>query len=347
MSERQRALIVCPGRGSYARETMGCLKGRSPAAQRVIAACDAWREAHGRPTVSELDAADAFSNRRHVAGEHASLLTFAASLADAAELHERFEVVGVTGNSMGWYTALAVAGALPLQDAIRLVDTMGAYQEGNVLGAQLLYPLTGDDWKPAPARRALIDEALEQTRAAGHGAWWSIDLGAFAVLGADDEGARTLTELLPPEHRGARTFPVKLPLHSAFHTPLLQPTAERAQEELADLLFQRPQFPIVDSNGGLHRPLSADPEALRSYTLGQQVTAPFDFALAVRAALYHTVPDVIVLLGPGNSLGAPAAAIVVQAGWHGHKTRQAFEAAQRATPYLLAFGREDQRGLLR
>jgi [acyl-carrier-protein] S-malonyltransferase len=343
----QRALLVCPGRGSYARETLGVLRDRSPAAQQVIAACDAWREAHGRPTISSLDAAAGFSSRQHVAGENASLLTFAASLADAAELSERYEVVGVTGNSMGWYTALAVAGALPLEHAIELVDTMGSYQQDHVVGAQLIYPLTGDDWLPDPARRATVDRALQEVREQGHGAWWSIDLGAFAVLGADEAGARALTQLLPPEQRGPRPFPARLPLHSAFHTPLLQPTSDRARAELAHLAFQRPRVPLIDSTGHNHRPLSADPEALRRYTLGAQVVEPFDFSLAVRAALYHTAPDVVILLGPGNSLGAPVASVLVQAGWHGQRTRAQFEAAQRSSPYLLAFGREEQRALLR
>src|SRR5690606_27109538 len=107
--------------------------------------------ARGLPTVTALDAAERYSNRLHVAGEHASLLTAACSLADAADLdRDRYEVVGVVGNSMGFYTALAVADALPLPDAVRLIDTMGAYQESNVLGGQILYPLVDEAWRPSP-----------------------------------------------------------------------------------------------------------------------------------------------------------------------------------------------------
>ena len=54
---------------------------------------------------------------------------------------------------MGWYTALAASGALPLDHAIRLIDTMGAYQARNVIGGQVLYPITDGDWR--------IDEQLE------------------------------------------------------------------------------------------------------------------------------------------------------------------------------------------
>ena len=140
---RTRILVVCPGRGSYGRDTLHSL--RPTPSVRVA---DAFRAALGRPTPTEMDAAEAISSKLHVAGENASILTMACSLADADALAPRngggadgIEVVAVVGNSMGWYTALAVAGALGLEDALRLVETMGQYQAANVVGGQLLYPL--------------------------------------------------------------------------------------------------------------------------------------------------------------------------------------------------------------
>lgn len=339
-----RALLVCPGRGSYARESLGWLKDRAPA---VVGACDRWRADRGLPTVSELDAATTFSARRHSAGEHASLLTAACTWADHAELRPDWQVVGVVGNSMGWYTALAVAGALPLEAAIALVDTMGSYQQDNVLGGQLMVPLTDPDWTPSPARLAAVEQALAAARAAGHVADWSIRLGSFAVLGADEAGLAFLKARLPAETRGARTFPAQLPLHSAFHTALLAGASERAQADLAWLPFQAPRVPLVDGRGQIFRPHSADPEALRSYTLGHQVVRPYDFAMSLQVACEHTAPDVIVLLGPGNPLGGPVAATLVHTGWRAMRTRADFEAQQQGElPLLLSFGVEEQRQIL-
>ena len=339
-----RVLVVCPGRGSYSRDTLGSLRDRTPEAQAIVAACDAWRTEQGRPTVSALDAADRFSSVRHQQGENASLLTFACSLADLADLHEGHTVAGITGNSMGWYTALAASGALSLHDAIRLVDTMGCYQEGAIIGGQILTPLTGTDWQPDPARRAALDQVLAQARAAGHDAYWSIDLGSFAVLAGDEAGIQFLLSHLPSETRGSVTFPNRLPKHAAFHTPLMQATSARAQRELADLTFHAPRVPLVDGQGRVHRPHWADPEALRAYTLGHQVVAPYDYGLALRAALHHTAPDLVALLGPGNSLGGPSAAVLVQDGWRGLSTRDAF--TQAAEPLLLSWGVPHQRTAL-
>ncbi len=343
----KRALLVCPGRGSYDRAQLGQLQDRSEAARAVVAVCDAYRAQRGLPTVTALDGAERYSNRLHVAGEHASLLTAACSLADAAELDRtRYEVVGVVGNSMGFYTALAVAGALPIEDAVRLIDTMGAYQEANVQGGQILYPLVDEAWRPSSEMRDRIEVALRTARDAGHGAWWSIDLGSYAVLGGDEEGCRHLLAALPPEIRGPRTFPVRLPLHSAFHTPLLADTSRRALDDLDDLQWRAPHTDLVDGRGVVHRPLRASPSGLRDYTLGAQVVDTFDFRAAVRTALHHCGPEVVVALGPGNALGGPLAALLVQDGWGGVRSRAALEARQADDPVLLSFGLPDQRARL-
>lgn len=342
-----RTLIVCPGRGSYDRAGLGQLQDRSEAARAVIARCDAWRASVGEPTISELDAAEAYRTTLHVAGEHASLLTFACSLADLADLDlERHEIVGVTGNSMGFYTALAAAGALSLDDAIRLVDTMGRYQRGNVLGGQLLYPVCDEQWRADPQRLAAVEGALEAARAAGYGAWWSIRLGGHAVLGADREGLRALMANLPPIETPTRTFPLQLPLHSAFHTPLMAGTSERARAELHDLAFRAPDVPLIDGRGHVFRPRWTDPVALADYTLGHQVVEAYDLTVAVRAALHHCAPDRVVVLGPGNSLGGPLARILVGDGWGGVRDRGGFDARQAADPLLLSFGLPPQRRLL-
>jgi len=347
----RRALVVCPGRGSYSRDTLGSLSGRSPAVDVLLDACDAHREAHGRPGVRALDAEATFRTTRHVAGEHASLLTFACTLADAFELdRERYEVVGVTGNSMGWYTALAASGALSLADAVRLVDTMGAYQQGTPIGGQVLLPCSSEvraGHLENPSKVAAIDAVLAACRDAGHAAEWSIRLGGYAVLGADKAGIRWLLEHLPKETRGSRAFPVQLPMHSAFHTALLRDTSETARNDLADLQYQAPDVPLVDGRGMVFRPFHADPLDLAEYTLGHQVVAPYDFSAAVHTALRHTGADVVVALGPGNSLGGPLARILVAAGWHGVRDSAGLAALQSSdTPALLSFGVPEQRAQL-
>ncbi len=313
--------------------------------QRSVAvdAFDAWRAAHDRPTVRDLDQRAKYDLKEHVAGEHASILTAAVSFADWEALdRSRIEVVAVAGNSMGFYTALGLSGALDVDATARLVDTMGGYQADNVLGGQILYPLVGDDWRPDPALRAIVEETVQST---DH-LYWSIRLGGQAVLGGTNDALAAATIKLPARTIGAHTFPLRLPLHSAFHTPIMTETAERAIADLADLPFQAPRVPLVDGTGRVWRPRISDPSALLFYTLGPQVTEPFDLTAAVRVALREYAPDLVVLLGPGNPLGSIVAQILVAEGWSGIHSREDFMKRQETDPIVVAMRWPEQRRLV-
>src|SRR5690554_3398483 len=101
-----RAVLICPGRGTYNKPELGYL-GRHHAGNPLLETFDGLRRAEGQTPVSELDSAERFSNAVHTVGDAASPLIYAASYLDAEALAEDIEVVAVTGNSMGWYIALA------------------------------------------------------------------------------------------------------------------------------------------------------------------------------------------------------------------------------------------------
>jgi [acyl-carrier-protein] S-malonyltransferase len=329
-----RVVVVCPGRGSYGRDTLGTLP-KSPSVQ----AANAFRAALGRPTPSELDAAESFTSRLHVAGENASILTMAGSLADFDAVRDasNVSVACVIGNSMGWYTALAVAGALPLADGLRLVETMGQYQAGSVIGGQVLYPLVDEDWRALPSPE--LDAALAEIP----DLHVSIRLGGQIVLGGSDSAVAAVLKRLPARKIGERDAPFQLPLHSAFHTPLLRDTSRRAFSDLAELAWRAPEVPLVDGRGALHRPREADPAALRDYTLGAQVTEPYDFTASVRVAMREYAPDAIVLLGPGGNLGGATAQVLIAEGWRGLRGKSDFASMQASSPFVLSMARPEQR----
>jgi acyl transferase domain-containing protein len=332
---RLRALIVCPGRGSYGRAQLGSL----PAGDPIVAALDRFRARLGRPALSGLDRAPEYAPRLHVAGEHASLLTFACTAVDLAAIdRNRLDIVGVTGNSLGFYTALYAAGALDLAAAARLIETLGHYQTDHVIGGQLMYPLVGEDWRPAAANEAAVAAALDHP-----GVHVSIRLGGTIVLGADADGLAHARRVLPAIERGGMRYPAQLPLHSAFHTPVMAATGERARAELADLAIRSPAITLLGGDGAVHRPW-ASPAALWSYTLGPQLVEPFDFTRAIATALGELGPDVIVLPGPGDSLGGPIGQILVAERWRGVRDRAGFLAIQASDrPVVLAMHRPEQR----
>jgi acyl transferase domain-containing protein len=145
---------------------------------------------------------------------------------------------------------------------------------------------------------------------------------------------------LAPVRVGERIFPLRLSQHGPYHTPLVAHVATAAAERLAELDWHAPSATLIDGRGARWTPWSTDPAALRDYTLGEQVTTPFRFAVSVRVALREEAPDVLLLPGPGNSLGGICGQLVVGEGYRGIRSREDFEAVQRsAAPIVLSMHR--------
>ncbi|MCP3920628.1 MAG: ACP S-malonyltransferase [bacterium] len=332
-----RIAIVCPGRGSYTEASLGSL----PRDHEWVRQAESMRVGYGLEPLTELDGAERFEPARHLKPSNVSALIYVVSMLDAEKAGERIAPQGsvacVAGNSMGWYTALAVGGVLSFEDGFRLVQRMSLLQEDGAGGGQVIYPFVDGDWRCDPDRARAIDEAL----AASEGeAFPSIRLGGFAVLAGSPRGVSHLLRELPKVQLGRTSYPFKLAQHGPYHTHLANGVADRARIELAEPEFRRPQVPLVDGRGFVFSPWSADVAALRDYTLGAQVTTPYDFTASVRVALREFAPERVVLPGPGNSLGGVCGQILVAEGWRGIRSKADFDALQKgARPVLDSMGR--------
>ena len=343
MTDRPRAVIACPGRGAYGAGSLGSLPADHPAVERA----ESLRAEYGLEPLLELDGAASFDPLRHLRPANASALIFMVSLLDAERAAEDHEVVVVIGNSLGWYSALAIAGALSFDDGFRLVQEIALLQEEPLpvggSGGQVIYPLTDADWRPAPDQRAAVAGVVEG-HDDGNGTgriYESVDLGAYTVLAGDDAGVATLIDRLPPVKIGERLFPLRLAMHGPYHTPLVEHVSTRASERLVSLGWRAPSIPMIDGRGARWSPWSTDPLVLRDYTLGEQLTTPFRFAASLRVALREYGPDVVVLPGPGNSLGGICGQLIVAEGFHGLHSRADFERAQQAgAPVVLSMRRQ-------
>jgi [acyl-carrier-protein] S-malonyltransferase len=332
-----RALVAFPGRGSYTASSLGALRLDHPWVHRA----EELRRERGLGSLLELDRASRFDPQRHLRASNSSPLTFLVGMLDAERIAVDHDVVATIGNSTGWYTALAAAGALPFEDAFRLVQEMALLQEQPLPqdgpGGQVIYPLTDASWRPDPALSAAIDQALGTGNGSTHR---SIELGGYAVLAGTETGVDRLLAALPPVTIGKRAFPARLALHDPSHTPLVRHVAEAAAARLAGLRWQPPTVTLIDGRGVRFTPWSADPAALAAYTLGEQLTTPYRFATALRVALREYAPEAVVLPGPGNSLGGICGQVIVAEGHRGLRTRAAFEEAQAGSrPILLSIRR--------
>jgi acyl transferase domain-containing protein len=332
---QKTAVLLCPGRGSYAKGELGfvhrTLPGGSALAAEVAAALDqsdAWRKEQGKPTIREIDAAAQFRPGLHLDGENAAELIYFATMAHVAQLRERYRIVAVAGNSLGWYTALPASGALDPASGWRLVATMAALQK-QVAGGQILTTAVGEDWLPDAKLAGAIEQSLRTVAARGsdHFVARSIRLGGHEVLAGTELGVQALLAELPKVKVGEREFPFRLAGHGPFHTQLCASTSQQATEMLMDLPMRMPDCHLIDGFGNVHSPWSADPSELLDYTTKAQVLETFDFTASVRTAMREFNPDVLLCAGPGSSLRAPVGHVVLREGWRGLRTREALFAA--------------------
>jgi [acyl-carrier-protein] S-malonyltransferase len=341
---KQTAVVVAPGRGTYNRGELGYLARHHADKAALLGEFDAYRGAQGQKTLSELDGAARFSGPTHTRGDNASALIYACAYADFLSIdRDKFDIVGVTGNSMGWYIALACAGALNAMGGLEVVNTMGTLMQTHLIGGQLIYPFVDDNWRPIPGERERILERVTEINArAGHTLAVSIDLGGMLVLAGDEPGLSAFEQDMPVVQE---RFPMRLPNHAGFHTSLQEPVAAAGRAALSADLFRQPDLPLIDGRGGFWHPGSSDLSALWEYTLNHQVVRAYDFTAAIRCAARELMPDVFIVLGPGTTLGGAVAQSLVGANWRGLGDRAGFRAEQQRTPRLIAMGREDQRGL--
>jgi hypothetical protein len=339
---RKTAVVICPGRGTYTKTELGYLNKHRPKVDGFISRLDSRLEALGEPTVSALDGAKVFSLKTHTPGEYASTLIYACSAADFMAINsDKIEVVAVTGNSMGWYTALALGGSLDEAGAFSLIHGMGGMMRGGIIGGQLIYPTVDEDWRHSPEREAALAKALAEVQSTpGCGAHPSIRFGGYAIIGGNDQALQLLMKSLPPVDDNK--YPFILVNHAAFHTPMLRGISDRAFVQFADDRFHAPKVPLIDGRGHIWQPYSTDPRALRDYTLGHQVYATYDFSHAVTVALREFAPDYLILLGPGATSGGAVGQILIENHWLELRNKADFTRLQASQPFLVAMGRPEQ-----
>jgi len=344
--EKLAALVICPGRGTYGKAELGYLKRLHADKSDLIATTDRLRSERGQPTISALDGAERYSPATHTRGDIASPLIFTASYADFLAIdRSRYDIAAVTGNSMGWYTTLACAGAASLEHGFSIVDAMGENSQAGAPGGQMLLTLVDEDWRPVPGLRDALLALVEAIGARpGCALSVSIELGGMIVFAGNDAGLDALLAEAPPT---PGREPLRLVNHGPFHSSLMQASSDLAMARLPAAWLAAPAVPMIDGRGQIWRPFASNPDALHDYTFATQILETYDFTRAVQVAALEYAPDRIILLGPGDTLGGAIAQALIAIEWRGLRSKRDFQEMQASPPpVLLSMGRDDQRALV-
>src|SRR5579864_7870517 len=179
--------------------------------------------------------------------------------------------IGAAGHSVGELTALAVAGAMPFADGLRLVRERaramrdaGAAHPGGM--AALLGPTLSD--AEALCAQASAESGKPVVVANDNCPGQVVISGDMAAL---DRALQLATE------RGIKRA-IKLAVSIPAHSPLMTSAAERFRAALAATPFTEPRYPVI-SNGtiqSLH-----EPDEIRA-ALSGQLTSPVHWTDCVR-----------------------------------------------------------------
>jgi len=168
----------------------------------------------------------------------------------------------VAGHSLGEYTALCAAGAFALADAARLLKVRGqAMQQAVPVGEGGMSALLGAEIEQA-------EELAKECAAA---------TGGICVVANDNapgqvviSGTKAAIDKAPEiaKAKGIKRA-MALNVSAPFHSPMMQPAADRMAEELAKVTIRPPVVPVV---ANVTAEEVSEPETIRRL-LVEQVTA--------------------------------------------------------------------------
>ena len=279
--------FVFPGQGSQSTGMGRELAAASPAAADVFRRADA---ALGEP-ISRLawDGPAADLDRT----ENAQPALLATSIAYLEALRERWgldvpQPAFAAGHSMGQYTALVAAGALGLEDGVRLVRERGRQMQASG---------EGRDGAMA-AILGLDDDRLPEllSEAGTHGTFGVANRNAPGQVVVSGERAAIEAATAIAKRLGARKA-IVLPVSVAAHSALMADAADGMRGVLADVEFRDPEPPLL-ANADAHPLTTAD--ACRA-ELVEHLTTGVDWIAAIEAMQREGVTT-FVEVGPGRVL---------------------------------------------
>lgn len=227
-----------PGQGTQTVGMGKSLCATSPAARAVFEAAD---RALGE-RFTELVFEGPAEKLTHTANAQPAILT--ASMAALAALREAVPLLplprAAAGHSLGEYSALVAAGALPFEQAVQLVRLRGeAMQRAVPAGEGAMAAIMGSD--PGAVERLCADVRAELVGRVVSPANFNAP-GQIVIAGHADAVARAASL---GKERKLKAIPLKV--SAPFHCSLMTPAAEVLDRALAEVRFGPLGFPVVSN----------------------------------------------------------------------------------------------------
>jgi [acyl-carrier-protein] S-malonyltransferase len=204
----------------------------------------------------------------------------------SAQLMTTYKPDMVAGHSLGEFSALVAAGVLGWEDALRLVSERAlAMQEACEMQPGTMAAVLA----MADERVAEICDSIDDIVVAAN-----FNCPGQVVISGSLTGVDLACKALK---EGGAKRALKLPVGGAFHSPLMQPAAERLEKAILATTFGTPQCPVyqnVSAKG------ETDKEVIRKQLL-QQLTSPVRWTQSVEQMIADGAME-FYEFGPGDVL---------------------------------------------
>ena len=278
-------LLLFPGQGSQKPGMAKDLAAAYPAAQAVWDAADA---AIGAP-LSRLAFEGPAEELTLTHNAQPALLAHGAAVWAVVRAHLAGRVRAAAGHSLGEFTAYHVAGALSVEDAVRLVRRRGELMlESGVARPGAMAAILGELSRP-------IEEICLEAGAAGLVVPANYNAAEQTVLSGEVAGVEKAMELC--KAAGAKRA-VRLNVSGAFHSPLMEPAAPGLRAALDAASWRDPAWSIFSNVTAA--PVRTADEART--LLARQLTSPVRWVEVIRAMAAAYPGATFVEMGPGNVL---------------------------------------------
>ena len=192
----------------------------------------------------------------------------------------------VAGHSLGEFSALAFAGAMDFEDALRLV----------ALRAEAMQKCCEKVPGAMAAIIKLPDETIEQICASCAGLVIPANYNSEGQVVISGETEAVNEACAKMKEAGAKRA-LPLPVSGAFHSPLMEPARLELAEAIDKTPFRAPVCPVYQNVTALP---STDPEVIKENLL-RQLTSPVRWTQTVQNMVADGA-DYFLEIGPGTVL---------------------------------------------
>lgn len=278
-------LLLFPGQGSQKPGMAKDLAAAFPEARAVFERADA---ALGTP-LSTLCFEGPAEELTLTHNAQPALLAHGAAVWAVVQAHVGDRVQGAAGHSLGEFSAYHAAGALPLEDAVRLVRRRGELMyETGVTAPGAMAAILGELQRP-------IEEICAEAGRSGVCVPANYNNTEQIVISGEVAAVEAAMELA--KAAGAKRA-LRLQVSGAFHSPLMAPAAAGLQEALQAGQWSSPRVPVWSN---VTAAAVSDVTSARELLL-RQLTSPVRWVDVVRNMAARFPGTTFVEMGPGAVL---------------------------------------------